>query len=164
MKSRERLKLSKGEWLSHFGISILLLIPVIVLGYYWIEDVEDLYLFPIVIFLGISIFFFWVNWNRLFFQKYKADLTDEQFAKALKATAKELNWETSKLEKDYAEFFRVRGVLENNVSEKIVIKKIDSIISINSIGNSGIIGQRHYYKRNKENVDSFLLNTRSILE
>lgn len=164
MNSRERIELTTGETLRHFGVSILLLIPTIMYVYYWLEKAEDLYLFPIVVLLGISIFFLWTSWDRLFFKKYKAELTDEQFIEAVQITAKELDWQVLKLEGSYAEIFRFRGFWEDNISEKISIKKTKTILFINSIGNSGVIGQRNYIKRNKENIDSFLLNTKAILQ
>jgi len=123
MKSSERIKLTKGEWFNHFGISIYLLIPVLMFGYFsMIDSNSNGLIYVVLIFLMVSIFLYWLNWNRLFFQEYKAEMTDEQFERAVKVTAKELNWQIAKLKGSYVEAFRYPEIFRNG-GEKITIKK-----------------------------------------
>lgn len=164
MKSAERIKLTKGEWFNHFGISIYLLIPVLMLGYFAITGQNSSRLiYPALIFLGASIFFYWLNSNRLFFQEYKAEMTDEQFERTIKITAKELNWQIVKLKGSYAEAFRYREAFGNG-GEKITVKKTVDKVFINSMGNPELFRKGYSRKRNKENLNSFLINAADILK
>ena len=133
-------------------------------GYFWLQDKKSSELiYPILIFLSISIFFYWLNWNRLFFQEYKAELSDEQFERTIKATAFELNWRIAKLTGSFGEAFRYPEVFGNG-SEKITIKKTGNKVFINSMGNPELSRNGHSLKRNRENVNSFLINAANILK
>ena len=163
MKSAERIKLTRGEWFNHFGISIYLLVPILMFGYFSITDQNSNGLiYPALIFLAVSVFFYWLNWNRLFFQEYKAEMTDEQFERTIKITAKELNWQIAKLKRNYAEAFRYPEAFGNG-GEKITVKKTADKVFINSMGNPELSRKGYSRKRNKENLNSFLINAANIL-
>ena len=173
MKSTEKIKLTKGEWFNHFGISIYLIIPIIMFGHLFVEfyllkmpnpnpdNFNAFYL--MLLFLGVSIFLYWRKWKRLFFQEYKVKLTDEQFERAIKATAIELNWQIEKLERNYAEAFRFPEAFGNG-GEKITVKKTENKVLINSMGNPELLRKGYSRKRNKENLNSFLVNAANILK
>ncbi len=164
MKSTEKIKLTKGEWFNHFGILIYSVIPILLFGYFAIQDPNpsrSIYL--MLIFLAVSIFFYWLNWNRLFFQEYKSELTDEQFKRAIKATAKELDWQIIELKESYAEAVRYPEPFGNG-GEKITIKKTDNKIFINSMGNPELSRKGYSPKRNRENLNAFLINAANIIE
>jgi len=165
MKSKQRVELNKDEWFNHFGVSIYLLLPVFIFGYLWFKNSDNSYLYLIFVFPIISTFSFWLNWKRLLFQKFKANLTDEQFIRTVSITAKELHWQVEELEGSYAKAFRFS--LENEIGgEKILIKKIGNKLLINSMANPEISGNGNGYsqKKNRENVKSFLINAKYILE
>lgn len=164
MKSGERIKLTKGEWFNHYGISIYLLIPILMFGYFAITDQNSNGLiYPAMIFFVVSIFFYWLNWNRLFFQEYKAEMTDEQFERAIKITAKELNWQITKLKGNYVEAFRYPEAFGNG-GEKITVKKTEKKVFVNSMGNPELSRKGYSRKRNKENLNSFIINAANILK
>ncbi|MEZ5044125.1 MAG: hypothetical protein R2828_29800 [Saprospiraceae bacterium] len=166
MKSRERIKLNKVERFNHFGVSIYLLIPIMLFVYLWIENPgEDEYLYGILIFSTASIFIYLLNRNSLFYQEFKAELTAEQFKRAANATATELNWKIVKLEENYVEAIRFREPFDNgSVGEKITIKKTKEKLLINSIGLLEVSLKVQSRKRNRENVNSFLINGANILK
>jgi len=162
MKSAERIKLTKGEWFNHFGISIYLLIPILMFGYFSIANQNSNGLiYAALIFSAVSGFFYWLNWNRLFFQEFKVEMTDEQFERAIKITAKELNWQITKLKGNYAEAFRYPEAFGNG-GEKITVKKTVKKVLINSMGNPELYSKGYSRKRNKENLNSFLINSVNI--
>ncbi len=164
MKSTEKIKLTKGQWFNHFGISIYLLFPVLLFGYFAIQDKNSNGpIYPMLIFFAVSIFFYWLNWNRLFFQEYKAELSNEQFERASNATAFELNWQIIKLTESYVEAFRYPEPFGNG-GEKITIKKTENKVFINSMGNPNLSRNGYSRKRNRENVNSFLINAANILK
>ena len=168
MKSKERIELSRKEWINHFEMPLILLIPVIGFGFFWIEDPSNEGLiYPALLFLIITIFFYWLKWNRLFFQEFKAEITDEEFIRAIKVTAAELNWHISKLEGKYAEAFREPVPLGNG-GEHITIKRFNGKLLINSRRN--LEGSRGYsilaHLPTLPNIPkrSFLAKTVGILE
>ncbi len=164
MKSTEKIKLKKGEWFNHFGISIFFLIPILMFGYFAIGDPNpSKSIYPMLLSLAVAIFFYWLNWNRLFFQEYKSELTDEQFKRAVKATAKELDWQIIELKENYAVAVRYPEPLGNG-GEKITIKKTDDKIFINSMGNPDLSRKGYSPKRNRENLNAFLINAAHILK
>jgi hypothetical protein len=172
MKSAERIKLTKGEWFNHFGISIYFLIPILIFGYLFVklyllkmpnskpDDFNFFYL--IMLFIGASIFLYWQNWKRLFFQEYKFEMTEKQFQRVIKVTAKELDWQITKFEKNHAEAFRFPEPFEDG-GEKITIKKTENKVLINSMGNPELSKKGYSRKRNKENLNSFLINVENVL-
>lgn len=163
MKSQERIILTKKQWFNHFGISIVMLLLSLVFGIYSFmnpENTGSIYL--IVIPLGVSIFFYWLNWDRLFFQEFKAGITEEQFKKAVTGTGLELNWEILELNENYAEIFRNPAWGEKG-GEKIIIKKTKDKILINSMGNPNFASKGYSRKRNKDNINYFLANVNQAL-
>ena len=163
MKSTERVILTKREWFYHFRISIYLLIITVMLACFSITaQTPDELIYIALIFLAVSVFIYWQSWDRLFFQEYKAEITDEQFQRAIEITAKELNWQVAILEGNYAEACRYPEALGIG-GEKITVKKTADIVFINSIENPELL-RGHSLKRNKENVNSFLINTAHILK
>ena len=164
MKSSERIKLENVEWFNHFGISFYLLMLSGIVGFFLIQDpsASEL-LYAILIILALSIFFYWLNWNRLFFQVYRAELTDAQFRRAIIATSQELNWQIGKLEANYAEAFRFPEVFGIG-GEKIIIKKTENRVFINSRKFLELEENGYSPKRNRENVNSFLINAANILK
>lgn len=173
MRSKERIQLTGGQWFNHFVVSINLLIAAGIFGYPFIKfyllkwpnpnpnDFNFFYL--MALFIGLSIFLYWQNWKSLFFQEYKATMTDKQFKRAIKVTAKELNWQISTLEKNYAEAIRSQETFGNG-GEKITIKKTAHKVLINSIGDPELLRKGYSRKRNKENLQSFLINAANIIK
>ncbi|MFK8009928.1 MAG: hypothetical protein AB8H03_26470 [Saprospiraceae bacterium] len=162
MKSKERIKLEKGDWLNYYKVSLLQLMPIFMFIYLFLKysDIEALYF--IIFFLLLFSFFYWINWNRLFFQELIAEVTHDEFERSIKATAHELDWQIIKLEDKYAEIIRHPNELSIG-GEKITIKrKIDRLL-INSMANPKLHRSGYSRKRNKENVNSYLRNIGQIL-
>ncbi|MEL7423461.1 MAG: hypothetical protein AAFN81_10750 [Bacteroidota bacterium] len=164
MKSKDRIKLRSGEWFQYYGGSFYLLIPVLLFGYLIIQgEFTDELTFAIPTLVIASIGMYWVNWNRLFFQEYKAEMTDDQFKRAVLTTAQELNWQITELKGRYAEAFRAPETLGNG-GERITIKKTESKLFINSVGSLESSARGYSGKRNRENRKSFLVNALNVLE
>jgi len=170
MKSKERVKLTNWEKIEHFGISFWLLIPAIACDYFFIKDLlyssSKIHDFtPLIvsfIFLFLSGYLFIQNQQRTYFEEYKGHLSDADFKRAIKLTAKELSWDIVELTNNYAKAFRYPESFGHG-EERIIIKKTVHRLLINSMNNPE--GNRAGYssKRNKQNINIFALNAAQIL-
>jgi hypothetical protein len=141
-----------------------LLFPFLICGYVAIEDSNSSgLLYLALIYLAASILFYWLNSNRLFFQEYNIEMTDEQFKRAIKATAKELDWKITELKESSAVAVR-RAEPFGSGGEKITIQKTGNKIFINSMGNPDLSRKVYSPKKNRENINAFLINAARILK
>lgn len=168
MKSKERIELTNWEKIQYYSISLWLLIPFLMFLYFHIQLLFELpnqkdftLLFFGVIFLTVSILIFLLNKKRTYFEEYKGKLSNADFKKAIKITAKELQWNILKITNDSAKAVRYPEALGNG-GEIITIKKTTDKVLVNSIRNfedsNGFSSNR-----NKENVYIFSINAAQIL-
>jgi len=167
MKSKERIELTGWEKIWYYDTSILFLIGASIFGFFFFQSYRTqpqnfglLYL-PFI-FLIVSIIFFFIGKNRLYFEEYKGQLSDKDFKKAVKITAKELRWEIIDLTNNYAKAFRYAEPLGGS-DERIIIKKTSDKVYINSLQNFEISQGLYNRKRNRENINIFAYNAAQIL-
>lgn len=164
MKSKEKVKLSRDLWFSYFSKSIFLPVPGLMFAYFYFKSPQDSsLLFFSIVFLAAGAFFYWLDRNRMFFQEFKADLTSEQFERAVKVTAKQLGWKITKLNDHFVEAYR-SPVKMGNGGEIITIQLRGNRLLINSMKDPNLYRQGYSTKRNRQNVDSFIFNAASILK
>lgn len=163
MKSKERVELTRGEWFSHYRVTQIVLLPEALLVAIWLSDPSYSGVGMLCLLLGaIAILSWWYDWNKLFYQEYQVEMTDEQFERALAVTTEELNWVFIRRPSGI-EAFRFKG---SSVwcEEKISIKRTANKLLINSISIPEDYDDRIKKNRNKENVNSFLVNVMHILK
>ncbi|MFT4758637.1 MAG: hypothetical protein ACI9XO_004231 [Paraglaciecola sp.] len=110
MKSSESVKLTKDESYYHYRLSFLLVVLSLICIGFWIhgnyfeksynDRTEDFLYFSIgTVFL--SILFFYLSKQKLYFTEYKTNISEDDLKIAIAATSKELGLQTLKLEKNY---------------------------------------------------------------
>ncbi len=164
MKSKERIKLSRDLWFNYYSSSIFLPVPGIMCAYFYFTGNQDNFLlFFALVFIVSGVHFYWLYWNRLFFQEFKAEMTSEQFERAVKVTSRQLDWHISKLTGHFAKAYR-SPIKMGNGGEIITIKLKGNRLLINSMKDPNLIRRGYSIKRNRQNVDAFLFNAASILK
>lgn len=144
------------------------MIPTFSLIYFYLnprsnESSQIGFIILAIVLIIISICTFLFQKSQLHFEVFTSELSSEDFKKSVFITAKELDWIIIELTDYHAKIYRKAEYLGNG-SERIIIKRINNKIFINSIANPEYRGSGYSKKRNKENVNAFLRNTRGIIK
>jgi len=166
MTPQKKIKWKKKKWFNDSGNLIYLLFPIAGLVYVLLLDLNlDKFPYVLLLFAAVVLSFIWLSWHRRSFQECEVKLTENEFIRAVHATAKELDWEIVKLNEKYVQANRFPEYLGNG-GELIVIRRSENKFSIHSSKNSDDYDERNQgysAKRNRENVNSFLSNVEHIL-
>lgn len=165
-----RLKLTLRQFITHYSLVLLLMIPNLLSVFSILENALGVYRgnagvegwYSSVIFFSIVILLlFIIQYRRLNFTKIEIDFTEKQFKEAIRRTAKELEWEIFKNNKKMLQATR-NDMFGTLLGELITIIKGEGFILINSICDPNKWTNIFSYNRNKENVKIFLKNLSDV--
>ena len=165
-----RLKLTQWQFITHYSLVFLLMIPNLLSIFSIIEnafgvyrgkaDVNDWYasfmFFSIVIFL-----LFIIQYRRLNFIKIEIIFTENQFEEAVRRTAKDLEWKILRNNKKMLQASR-NNMFGSLLGELITIIKGEGFVLINSICDPNKWTNIFSFNRNQENVKIFLRNLSDV--
>ncbi|MEO1515397.1 MAG: hypothetical protein AAFV95_10300 [Bacteroidota bacterium] len=173
MKSSKRVELKGMEWVNHFRIAVFPLL-VAILGVLphlesmvfpspTIAPVDSSSFYCSGLLFLLALLLAWVCWQRLFYHSYAAQISDEQFQRALEISAQELHASADLMAPNQARLYR--GPLPyDSQYERMDIFKTAERLYINSINDPEMMRKSFSVKRNQENVDVFLRNMAGILK